>query len=148
MNLTQNSLPHLLHVSSSLDQAKGRLGGVTGLFMAKQSKCRFGSITGFLEIGRSVKPGRFFVLVNFGLAESIFDQVPLVLRQLVCVDHVVQHDFENLVQVGGGHVEADGAVEEHAPQLKERVEREGGHVRLGPAASALLHLFFKLDPPF
>ena len=45
------------------------------------------------------------------------------------------------------HVQHDSASHEVAPQLKEAVQGEGGHVGLAPLVSTFLDIFLKLEPP-
>lgn len=87
------------------------------------------------------------VLVPMLLQDGVLDEGLLVEGQHAGVDHVVESELANVFQVGGCHVETDGAVEKHGPQLEQRVQRQGGHVGLGPPVAALLHVLFKLDPP-
>ena len=75
------------------------------------------------------------------------DLVFLVPGEGAAVDHVVESEVGDLVEAAGGHVEADGAVEEKGPELEEGVEGEGGDVGLAPSVASLLHVLLKLDPP-
>jgi len=47
----------------------------------------------------------------------------------------------------GCHIQADGAVENHASQLKQGMQAQGSHVRFGPSIATFFHIFFELDPP-
>jgi hypothetical protein len=60
--------------------------------------------------------------------------------------HGVDAQVSHLLQVVGLHVQDDGAAGQHCPQLKQRMQREGGHVGLGPPIAALLHVLLELDP--
>ncbi len=83
------------------------------------------------------------VLLEYG----VLDDGLLVVGDLVGVDHVVEDELGDVVQVVGGQVEADGAVHQHGPQLEQRVQGQRGHVRLRPAVAALLNVLLELDPP-
>ena len=78
---------------------------------------------------------------------TVFYLVLLVTGKRTTVDHVVEGDVSNLFQAAGGHVQADGPVQEEGSQLKEGMEGEGGHVRLAPTVPTLLYVFLKLHPP-
>ena len=86
------------------------------------------------------------VLVPVLLEYGVLDDGLLVVGEHVGVDHVVEHELGDLVEVVGRHVEADGAVQQHGAQLEQRVERERGHVGLGPAVAALLHVLLEFYP--
>ena len=64
------------------------------------------------------------------LEDGVFDDGLLVEGDGAGVDHVVQHELAHRVQVVGGHVEADGAVDDERAQLEQRVQRQSRHVRL------------------
>ena len=53
----------------------------------------------------------------------------------------------NLRDVLSIHVQHDGTGSETGAQLKERVQGERGHVRLGPPLSSLFHILLVLHPP-
>ena len=65
---------------------------------------------------------------------------------LVGVDHGVKEVVADVVQGVRRHVETDGAVEQHAPELEQGVEGQGGHVGLRPPVAALFHVLLELDP--
>lgn len=81
------------------------------------------------------------------LQDGVLDALLLVEGQLVGVDHRVERQVANVLERVGRHVEADGAVENHAAELEQGVERERGHVRLRPTVAAFLHVLLKLHPP-
>ncbi len=58
------------------------------------------------------------VLLQYGV---LYDGL-LVVGDLVGIDHVVEDELCDVVQICGGHVQADGAVQQHRPQLEERVQ--------------------------
>ena len=60
--------------------------------------------------------------------------------------HVVESELGDVLEVGGGHVQADGPVEEHGPELEEGVKGEGRYVWLGPPVPALLHVLLEFYP--
>ncbi len=80
------------------------------------------------------------------LEDGIFDDGLLVVGDLIGVDHVVEHELGDVIQVVGSHVQANGAVQQHRPQLKQGVQGQGCHVGLGPAIATLLHVLFELYP--
>ena len=86
------------------------------------------------------------VQVPMPLEDGLLDDGLLVVGDDVGVDHVVEGELGDVVEVGGRHIEADGAVEKHRPELEERVQGERGHVGLGPAVAALLDILLELDP--
>ena len=51
-----------------------------------------------------------------------------------------------MIQRAGRHVQADGAVEEHGPELKETVEGKSGDVRLRPTVATLFHVLLEFHP--
>lgn len=53
-------------------------------------------------------------------------------------------DLLNAVSV---HVQQHAAVDDAAAQLKQAVERQSGNVGFAPSLTAVLHIFFKLQPP-
>lgn len=53
----------------------------------------------------------------------------------------------DLDQVGGLHIQHDSAGADSFTQLKERVQREGRHMGLGPTLTCFLHILLKLNPP-
>ena len=63
------------------------------------------------------------------LENGIFDTLLLLKRKMIGVDHGVEGQVADVLEGVGRHVEADGSVEEHAPELNERMERKGCHVR-------------------
>ena len=65
---------------------------------------------------------------------------------LIGVDHRLEEVIADIVQRICRHVQADGSIQQHTPQLKERVQRQGGDVRLRPTITSLLDVFLKLDP--
>ena len=72
------------------------------------------------------------------LEDGVLDDGLLVEGDAAGVDHVVEHELAHGVQVVGGHVEADGAVDDEGAQLEQRVQRQRRHVRLRPPVAALL----------
>lgn len=70
----------------------------------------------------------------------------LIFKEESCRCHGVDAKVGHLLQVVGLHIQDDGAAGQHRPQLEERMQREGGHVGLGPPIAALLHVLLKLDP--
>ena len=72
------------------------------------------------------------------LEDGVLDDGLLVEGDCAGVDHVVEDELAHRVQVVGGHVEADGAVDDQRPQLEQRVQRQRRHVRLRPPVAALL----------
>ena len=79
-----------------------------------------------------------FVILPVPLEDGVLDDGLLVEGDGAGVDHVVQHELAHGVQVVGGHVEADGAVDDEGAQLEQRVQRQRRHVRLRPPVPALL----------
>ena len=69
--------------------------------------------------------------------------VLLHLAKRVSVQVVLTY---NLIQCGSIHVKHNGALQQGTSQFKERVQGQGGHVRLGPSFSSFLHILLKLDP--
>ena len=80
------------------------------------------------------------------LQHGHLDLLPLIIVDQLAVDHLVQGEVDNLVQGGGGHVQADRSAGQQGPQLEERVERQRGHVRLAPPVPSLLHVLLELHP--
>ena len=60
-----------------------------------------------------------FVLMTVLLQDGVLDKGFLVIGQDIGVDHVVQSQLADVVEGVGGHVQADGSVEDHAAELKE-----------------------------
>jgi hypothetical protein len=87
------------------------------------------------------------VLVPVALQQRLLHFVALVAGQAPAVDHVVQDEVGDLVHGAGLQVQQDRPVQDQAAQLEQRVQREGGHVRLRPPVAALLHVLLELDPP-
>ena len=56
------------------------------------------------------------------LQHGHLDLLPLVIVDQLAVDHLVQREIDDLLQGGGGHVQADRPAGQQGPQLKERVE--------------------------
>ncbi len=67
--------------------------------------------------------------------------------QVAGVDHGIDGQVGDLAQGRRFGVEQHGAVEDEAAQFEERVQRQRGHVRLGPTAAALLDVLLELHPP-
>ena len=86
-------------------------------------------------------------LMPMFLQDCILDALLLLERKLVRVDHRVEREVADVLEGVCGHVKADGAVEDHASELEQRVEREGGDVRLGPPVATFLNIFLEFDPP-
>jgi hypothetical protein len=80
------------------------------------------------------------------LKNGVLDKGFFIIGQDVGIDHVVQSQFAYVVQGGGRHVEANGAVEQHASQLKQGMQGQGSHVGLGPPITAFFHVLFEFDP--
>lgn len=53
----------------------------------------------------------------------------------------------NLLQWVGPHVQHHDAIHDAAPQLKQAVQRQGGHVGLTPPFAAVFNILFKFQPP-
>ena len=53
------------------------------------------------------------------LKYGVLDKGLFLEGQEVGVDHVVKYQLADVVKVRGGHVQADGAVQDHAAQLKK-----------------------------
>ena len=80
------------------------------------------------------------------LQHGHLDLLPLVVVHQLTVDHLVQGEVDDLLQGGGGHVQADGSAGQQGPQLEQGVEGERGHVRFAPPVAALLHVLLELHP--
>lgn len=86
------------------------------------------------------------VLVPVAAEEGLLHPGTHLRRQLPIADHRLEDEVGDLVQAARLHVEDDGAVEEAAAQLKERMEGDGADVRLRPPVAALLDVLLELDP--
>ena len=57
-------------------------------------------------------------LMPVSLEDGVLHGPLLVVGQQIRVDHVVEGQFGDVVQIAGGHVQADRAVEDHGSQLE------------------------------
>lgn len=57
------------------------------------------------------------------------------------------HGTCNLFHAVGANVQQHRAVDDAAPQLREAVQGQRGHVGLAPALAAIFHILLKLQPP-
>jgi hypothetical protein len=76
----------------------------------------------------------------------VTDLFLLLFKEEAGRGHGVDGQVCHLLQVVGLHVQDDGAAGQHRPQLEQRMQRERGHVGLGPPIAALLHVLLELDP--
>lgn len=105
----------------------------------------------FRHVARHFARGLILLLISFELMTMFLEYCILnegffVVAQLVAVDHVVQGQLGDVVEVVGRHVEAHGAVEEVTAELEQRMQGQGGHVGFGPTVAALFHIFLELHP--
>lgn len=53
----------------------------------------------------------------------------------------------DLLNAACAHVKQHAAVDDAAPQLKQAVQGEGGHVGFAPPFASIFHVLFKFQPP-
>lgn len=87
------------------------------------------------------------VLMFVSLEERVDDLVPRLDGQRASIDHILADQFGDLLQADGFHIQHDGTVQQQTPELEQRVQREGCHVRLGPPVATLFDVLLELDPP-
>lgn len=99
------------------------------------------------QAGLFTPTGGKLVLVFVPFEQRLDDLVAGLDGQRASIDHVLAHQLGDLLQPGRFHVQHYGPVQQQRSQLKQRVQRQGGHVRLGPPIAALLDVLLELDPP-
>lgn len=87
------------------------------------------------------------VLMFVSFQQRVDNLIPRLDGQRASVDHILADQLGDLLQAGGFHIQHDRAVEQQTSQLEERMQREGGHVGLGPPIATLFDVLFELDPP-
>lgn len=105
----------------------------------------------FRHVARHLAGGLVPFLISFELMAMFLEYCVLnegffVVAQLIAVDHVVQSQLGDVVEIVGRHIEANRAVKEVTAKFEQRVQGQRGHVGLGPTVAAFLNILLKFDP--
>ena len=112
------------------------------LFLCKEKKKKQGSEHLFSKIIACalIAWPALPVLLEYG----VLNQRLLVVREEVGVDHVVEGQLADVVQRGGGHVQADGAVQQQRPEESNKSIINGWNLMNYHERTFLFQVFFLL----